>query len=71
MPRKHKCVPGSRHYQDYTTEKLNEAVKEVKEGRMSARAAEKEYGISRKTIGNKLKAKQHEASWKTHCFDRM
>ena len=57
MPQKHKRVPGSRHYQDYTTEKLNESVKEVKEGRMSARAAEREYGIPRKTIGNKLKAK--------------
>ena len=49
MPRNHKRVPGSRHYQDYTTEKLNEAVKKVKEGRISGRAAEK-------NIGNKLKA---------------
>ena len=36
---------------------MNEAVKEVKEGWISARAAEKENGIPRKTIGSKLKAR--------------
>lgn len=49
MPCNHKRTAGSRHYQDYSVDTLNQAVGNVHEKRFSA--------ISQRTVGNNLKGK--------------
>ncbi|XP_063226845.1 uncharacterized protein LOC134533299 [Bacillus rossius redtenbacheri] len=46
---------GSRRYQDYTEDTLQKCLEDIREGRLSQRAAEKFWNISRSTIKNKLK----------------
>lgn len=55
MPSKYKRQPGSRKYQDYTEDKLNECLEAIRSGEMSQRQAEAHFKICRSTIKNKLK----------------
>ena len=55
MPRKYVRKPGTRRYADYTEEKLQECLDEVRSGALSHRKAEEKYNIPRRTILNKLK----------------
>lgn len=57
MPRKHKRIPGSRRYADYTAEKLEACLGAVRSGELSQREAEAKFKIPRSTIKNKLKNK--------------
>lgn len=57
MPRDYKRKLGSRRYQNYTSEMLQNAVDGVKNGQMSLRKAAEMYGINRQTIKNKLVGK--------------
>ena len=61
MPHNYKRTPESRHYQDSSLDKLNQAVSSVWEGRPSARKAEEELGFPWRNTGKKLKGK-HKGS---------
>ncbi|CAG5011568.1 unnamed protein product [Parnassius apollo] len=49
--------PGSRRYKDYEDNLLNIAVELVKNKNISSYEAEKQFGIPRRTIANKVKLK--------------
>ena len=57
MPRQYVRKPGSRTYRNYSTDKLEEAMLEIIEGRLSILQASKEYNIPFGTLHNKLKGK--------------
>ena len=57
MTRVHKRKPGSRHYKDYASDRLEECLHRLQSGEISQRYAEKQYRIPRSTLKNKLKAK--------------
>lgn len=61
MPRHHKRKLGARRYGDYTPETLNRVLQLLKDGKISQRKAESEFGIPRRTLNYKLK-NQHNAS---------
>ena len=51
----YKRIPGSRHYADYSSDKLNECLTDIRNGIMSRRKAELHFNIPHRTIINKLK----------------
>lgn len=57
MPRSYKRKIGSRSYCNYTKEKLQAAVDEIKEKKISLRGAAQKYGIHRNTLWLKMKEK--------------
>ena len=57
MPRTHKHALGARCYKDYSNEKLEECLREVKRGALTQRAAAEVFNIPRSTIKNKLAGK--------------
>lgn len=57
MPRTYKRKPGTRRYQDYTEQHLEECLRRIKRGEITQRQAEKEYNIPRRTLTNKLGGK--------------
>lgn len=52
---RYKKAVGSRNYCNYTNVRLEEAVRNVREGRMSQRQASEMYKIPRSTLQNKIK----------------
>ena len=57
MPRTHKRALGARRYKDYSNEKLEECLREVKRSALTQRAEAKVFNIPRSTIKNKLAGK--------------
>ena len=54
MPRAHKRQAESRPYADYSNSALENAIREIKQGNISIRAAEK-YSVNRCTFNRKIK----------------
>lgn len=54
MGRKYKKRPGKRNYQNYSLDTLQNAVEEVKNGKISLRKAAIKYGVPRQTIKNSV-----------------
>ena len=54
MPRTHKRELGSRAYQNYTQETLDEALSKLRNHELTQREAEQLYNIPRSTLKNKL-----------------
>mgnify|MGYP002224296020 CR=1 FL=1 len=54
MTRTHKRKPGNRKYRDYTDETLQKCLEAVRGGKLTLREAEKEFGIHRNTIHDRL-----------------
>ncbi|XP_037300423.1 uncharacterized protein LOC115456161 isoform X2 [Manduca sexta] len=52
---------GRRMYQNYTEEKLQKAIKDIQENRISLRDAQVKYNIHRNTLHNKIKGKHSGA----------
>lgn len=57
MPRTYKKAAGCRPYANYTEDMLENALKEIRDKRISIRAAANKYGIHRNTLMNKLHGK--------------
>lgn len=58
MPRTYnKRSLGSRRYADYSVEKFQERLDQIRKGAIPHRMAEAKYNIPRRTILNKLKGK--------------
>lgn len=68
MPRTYKRSLGSRRYADYSEEKLQECLNEIRIGAISHRRAEAKYGIPRRTILNKLKGKHTNKPGRQNIF---
>lgn len=68
MPRLPKKRLGSRPYANYTSEKLEECLQEIRSGRMSQRNAAATYRIPRSTIKNKLKGKHSKNIGRSRVF---
>ena len=54
MPRTYKRKLGARRYSDYNPNILAVAINSVKQGK-SVKSVAEEFGISRRTLGNKVK----------------
>lgn len=68
MPRKYQRKLGARKYCDYTEEKLQECLNEIRSGLISHRKAEEKYCIPRRTLLNKLKKKHTKKPGKQPVF---
>lgn len=58
MPRVYKRAPGARTYNDFSKQKLEEALHKIKTNQMTQREAANKYKISRSTLKRKLKGVQ-------------
>lgn len=60
MPRTYKRKIGARGYVNYTQERLNQALDDIKEKKLSIRKAAEKYGIHRNTLWSKIKEKHQK-----------
>ena len=70
MVRAHKRKLGSRHYADYSKEKLEECLESIRNGTFTQRKAASHFNIPRRTINYKLKQKHVKLPGKQPVFSR-
>ncbi|VEN60718.1 unnamed protein product [Callosobruchus maculatus] len=68
MPRVYKRKIGSRNYRNYTNERLEEALKNIRQNKLSIRLASEKYGIHRNTLWLKLKGKHNKPHGQQKVF---
>nr|CAI5851337.1 unnamed protein product [Callosobruchus analis] len=68
MPRVYKRKVGSRNYRNYTNERLEEALKDIRQNKLSIRLASEKYGIHRNTLWLKSKGKHNKPHGQQKVF---
>ncbi|XP_063233634.1 uncharacterized protein LOC134537290 [Bacillus rossius redtenbacheri] len=66
-----KKLPGTRPYKSYTDAVLQQVLEDIKAGKIGHRQAEREYGIPRNTIRNKLKRCHEKAIGRPQAFTEI
>lgn len=68
MPRKPQRLLGARNYKNYSEEKLQQALDEIKSKSISLRGAAKKYQIAKNTLWNKIHGKHTRRHGKPRVF---
>lgn len=66
-----KKLPGTRPYKSYTETVLDQILEDIKTGKIGHRQAERDYGIPRNTIRNKLKGYHKHSIGRPQVFTEM
>ncbi|KAJ8927327.1 hypothetical protein NQ314_020222 [Rhamnusium bicolor] len=68
MPRKPRRILGARNFKNYSQDKLQQALEEIRSKSISLRNAAKKYQISKNTLWNKLHGKHERMPGKPRVF---